>query len=419
MKYFYTFLTLLCFQSLVSAQAAGTDQIWINEFHYNGFTSQGTTDQNEFIEIAVASDLAANPTELAKYEVVLYANGGDDLRSTDSNVGKGLPYDQSSLLFSMSDTYHALNEASVDGSTGFQTCDGGTGVTYFYKQMPTLQDMAAGIGIIYDNTTVVQLLSYEEAFKIKNDAAAGAAAGENTTLIVDGTGQPLTEASLTSQTTNSIYLTGTGNQYSDFTWAGGITSTATPCAANTSQAAVLPVEFLYFTGRYETEGIQLKWATAVELNNKGFHVERRAATERNFTELQFVAGAGTTETEQSYAYLDTEIRNGESYYYRLRQVDFDGTEAFSNLIVVDTEAATPGFTLTPNPVRTDLTITPSAPIAGKLTIDIFSTDGRLVDSRTLAGETASTVNVATLPRGLYSVRLRSDQVTETLRLVVE
>ena len=404
-----------------TAQVVGTDEIWINEFHYNNNNNTNGGDSNEFIELAVSNALANNATELAKYELVVYASGGDDLRASDALSGKGLPLDQSSALYSMGETYHSLAVPSGTGNDGFQRCGNElAGFTLFRKNLPDLPDLGAGFGIVYDDTDVVQLLSYDRAFKIENDATAGAAMGLSTTLIVDNLGNPIVESSaavLGNTATNSIGLTGTGDRYDDFTWAGGIISTATPCAVNASQSsAALPVELLSFTGVATHAGIQLDWTTTRELNNSGFSVERRTGDAERFEPVVWMPGNGTVETPTDYAHLDRRVAPAQLYYYRLRQVDHDGTEAVGPTIAVRTEGAALTAEVTPNPATDVVTISlPGLTEAAQL--EIFAVDGRHLRTQSLDGDQTQ-LSVTDLDHGLYNLRITTAQTTLTQPLVV-
>jgi len=83
----------------------------------------------------------------------------------------------------------------------------------------------------------------------------------------------------------------------------------------------LPVEFLYFKGVTFNHSNELLWATASEINNSGFEVQR-STDGITFEKIGFVNGAGSTTTEKDYTYVDNDIKE-PLYYYRLRQVDYD------------------------------------------------------------------------------------------------
>lgn len=95
----------------------------------------------------------------------------------------------------------------------------------------------------------------------------------------------------------------------------------------------LPVEWLSFeaTARENLSLISLEWATAAEFNNAGFHIERKAETESEFTPLEWVDTKGNGGVSQRYQWSDRTAQRGLRYYYRLRQLDYDGMESYSPL----------------------------------------------------------------------------------------
>ena len=98
---------------------------------------------------------------------------------------------------------------------------------------------------------------------------------------------------------------------------------------------VLPVELLYFTGRMNGPDAVLAWQTATEKDNQLFDVER-SVDGRRFERVGTLPGAGTTTQARSYRFTDHNVaRLGASVlYYRLRQLDFDGTTSFSNVVTI-------------------------------------------------------------------------------------
>ncbi|UOQ52418.1 T9SS type A sorting domain-containing protein [Hymenobacter cellulosivorans] len=94
----------------------------------------------------------------------------------------------------------------------------------------------------------------------------------------------------------------------------------------------LPVELTSFSAARQAGAVLLKWATASEKNNDRFEVQR-SADGQQYATISTVQGAGTTSQGTSYATRDTEPLSGVSYY-RLRQVDRDGTSSFSPVRVV-------------------------------------------------------------------------------------
>jgi len=90
-----------------------------------------------------------------------------------------------------------------------------------------------------------------------------------------------------------------------------------------SEANPLPINLLSFTAQLQAEGVDLKWVTSSEINNDYFTVER-GQDGRNFVEVGRVAGAGNSNVERHYSFLDAEMPQATTYY-RLRQTDYNGT----------------------------------------------------------------------------------------------
>ncbi|NJL77121.1 MAG: hypothetical protein HC892_21000 [Saprospiraceae bacterium] len=118
---------------------------------------------------------------------------------------------------------------------------------------------------------------------------------------------------------------------------------------------LLPVELVAFEARaLETQNL-LTWATASEVNNAGFEVER-SNDGTNWETLDFVKGYGYSLQERNYKYYDQQPWLGV-HYYRLKQLDNDGAFEYSNIVSVTTKAAASfAFTLYPNPTKEGFTL---------------------------------------------------------------
>ncbi|HEY8896997.1 MAG TPA: T9SS type A sorting domain-containing protein, partial [Niastella sp.] len=138
--------------------------------------------------------------------------------------------------------------------------------------------------------------------------------------------------------------------------------------------APLPVSLLDFTARPKNSTVLVSWATAMELNNKYFIVER-AADGKNFTAIGRVAGAGTSNNVLNYQFTDVNPLPGTSYY-RLQQVDIDGKSTVSSIATVRmTNEARIALTLSPNPVASYVNININT--SGRTyTMRISGVDGR-------------------------------------------
>ncbi|WP_116545133.1 SGNH/GDSL hydrolase family protein [Pontibacter virosus] len=173
----------------------------------------------------------------------------------------------------------------------------------------------------------------------------------------------------------------------------------------------LPVELHSFKGIATQSGVQLDWETASELDNAFFEVQRgQSATE--FDSIGHVEGAGTTSLTQSYTFQDKKADNGVNYY-RLRQVDFDGTESYSPVVAVSLmQATTEEMRVYPTRTKSSTPVTVQMlalqPLE-KFNISIYTLEGKLIkefeaeaDNR---GNFIQLLNTAELSDGsMYMVR---------------
>lgn len=187
---------------------------------------------------------------------------------------------------------------------------------------------------------------------------------------------------------------------------GGTYATSTRFALQFGPgAAPLPVVLTFFTAAAQPAGAQLAWGTASEINSAYFAIER-SLNGRVFGELGRVAAAGTSAAATRYAWLDADLAAGQRYY-RLRQVDQDGTATYSPVRTV--AGAGSGPALFPNPAAGVATLRGTAAGAA---VEVFDALGRK-RLRTVA-DAAGTVQLR-LPPGLYVVRTGA----HSLRLLVQ
>ena len=71
------------------------------------------------------------------------------------------------------------------------------------------------------------------------------------------------------------------------------------------------------------KSVELRWGTATEVNNYGYNV-LRTDTSNNWLVIDFVQGYGNSYSPKDYVYYDTTITENGEYFYRLKQIDFDG-----------------------------------------------------------------------------------------------
>jgi len=183
-------------------------------------------------------------------------------------------------------------------------------------------------------------------------------------------------------------------------------------------SAPLPVQLISFAASRQGTAVRLAWATASELNSAHFLVQR-SADGRNFTTVEKVAALGTSLVRHDYATLDAKPLPGLSYY-RLLQVDKDGTSAYSPVVAVRFDGqGTPTLVAYPNPTtgqRVQL-LTAGLPATGG-TVRLLDNVGRVVLTQVVAAGTAeATLEPAQpLASGLY---IATWQTADGLRLTTK
>ena len=186
-------------------------------------------------------------------------------------------------------------------------------------------------------------------------------------------------------------------------------------------AAPLPVTLLDFTAKAEgPAAVRLSWATASELNNAGFTVER-SLDARTFQAIGTVAGAGTSPVPHDYKLLDTRLPAGATLlYYRLRQTDLSGELTYSPVRSVALAPHAAGFVVYPTHVPTGQAAAyryTGPTEAG--TLQILDLVGRVVRTAPVDGRPQGEVPLAGLATGSYLLRYTSASASFGGRCVVE
>ncbi len=139
---------------------------------------------------------------------------------------------------------------------------------------------------------------------------------------------------------------------------------------------VLPVTLTQFKAQKSGSSVVLQWATATERNNDKFVVER-SITGDIFESIGDVQGAGNSVSSKQYRFEDKTPQNGLNYY-RLRQVDFDGTTEVSNILKVNMDKRQLVFSVYPNPVVEDAIFIEFTETDAPTFIRLHNVQGRLL-----------------------------------------
>ncbi len=183
---------------------------------------------------------------------------------------------------------------------------------------------------------------------------------------------------------------------------------------------ILPIELMSFTAACNGRYVNLEWTTATERNNDYFIIER-SDDAINFTEIARVAGAGNSIEQLDYNYTDYSAAGGDNYY-RLVQVDYDGTRTASEIVVANCSEAEgePDVQVFPNPFHNDLTIHMENFGGTTVSIEVYDMLGRIVMQKTIGVDGSSEetmLQLDNLSNGTYNVRISTKELVINKQVV--
>lgn len=186
--------------------------------------------------------------------------------------------------------------------------------------------------------------------------------------------------------------------------------------------AIIPVELVSFNALVSGNNVVLSWKTASELNNSGFEIQRKTENS-NWNKIGFVQGAGTSTESRSYSFSDPYSGQG-TVSYRLKQIDFDGTSVFSEVVTVDLSTPTE-FKLNqnfPNPFNPSTTVSFTIPKASTVKLIIYNQIGQkvgeLVNKNLEAGSYSYNWNAENHSSGMYFYELQANDFKSVRKMTL-
>ncbi len=178
----------------------------------------------------------------------------------------------------------------------------------------------------------------------------------------------------------------------------------------------LPVTWMAFEAfENEDQEVELHWSTASELNNDRFEIEK-SFDGHTFDVIGQIVGNGTSNTLSDYQFTDTDPFNGINYY-RLRQVDYDGTDDYSELVSVFVDVQREyNITLSPNPTFDVTTLSIEWENDDDYAVGIFDMMGRnlgVVHSKF----SKLNLDLSTLPKGMYIIKIHTGDRVVARKLI--
>ncbi len=181
------------------------------------------------------------------------------------------------------------------------------------------------------------------------------------------------------------------------------------------ELAILPVAWSHFTARRSNNGVRLEWATQAERDNLGFWIQRRTEIGA-FRDVFFVAAQDSAVLERTYSAIDAAAPGG-ALYYRLRQVDVDGTEQLSAIVSVSPlEVSDEGWRVFPNRVQAGALLYLTGPTEDIAVVSLVNMEGKEVLTQ------LTFMNQLPVPSGItpgtYYLRLVTQEGQETMLPVI-
>lgn len=238
-------------------------------------------------------------------------------------------------------------------------------------------------------------------------------------LRINGVGQTYSQiGSLgVGQTINSFMVLGFNSPNNSFyMYMDDIkysTTSATPAA--------LPVSLKSFQVNNQVNSNKINWTTSSEVNNKGFEVQRAIGNANDFKTIGFVgtrAKDGNSQIEISYSFEDADVKAGQTHYYRLNQIDFDGKSTLSPVRSVKPGSIESNLNVYPNPSQGSVTVNTGS-TSGKLNIYVLDNTGRTVNQ--YMNVSTSNTRISNLKKGLYTLKIVNTETGEqsAQRVVVQ
>ena len=184
-------------------------------------------------------------------------------------------------------------------------------------------------------------------------------------------------------------------------------------------SATLPVKLIRFSAAYHRGGNILTWATASEINNDYFTLER-SYDGINFVAFKTIKGAGNSSSPIQYADSDP-LSHQKTVYYRLKQSDYDGTFTYSGIVSVPPENnATLITSIYPNPSSGNTTFSFDSEEGGMFQLLIYDLNGKTIYSAVVAGikgENKFDLNLFDFASGNYFISISNGNTYSTTKLV--
>jgi len=190
----------------------------------------------------------------------------------------------------------------------------------------------------------------------------------------------------------------------------GYTGTFSPFAIGGSSTIALPIELSRFEVDCNSEYNQVQWTTASEKNNDQFELYK-STDAKSWKKIHSTKGQGTKASETLYSFMDLEKTTG---YYRLKDIDFNGIETWSQIISSECNQSNELTSIYPNPAKEYIDI--SIPFEENSSYNIIDLNGRVLTSGALLSR-KTRVNIEAFVQGVYIIEIIKPSEKRQIKII--
>jgi len=191
--------------------------------------------------------------------------------------------------------------------------------------------------------------------------------------------------------------------------------------SNIATGLSLDVELISFVAQATLDAVIITWKTASEDNNLGFEIQRKQ-NNNPYEVIAFVPGNGTISEQKEYSFIDNHVSSG-IYYYRLKQIDLDGSIHIYSDVQVNVGAPSQ-YALHqnyPNPFNPTTTLVYDLAESGHVNLAVYNTKGQImkvvVDEFRESGRYKENVDASSWPSGIYFARMAAGSNNFIMKLI--
>ncbi len=225
---------------------------------------------------------------------------------------------------------------------------------------------------------------------------------------------PTTVAANSSATFTILFqATGSGPRNATVTINNSDADEAVYSFAITGEATLItPVQLISFNGYLQGKNVNLQWKTAAELNNTGFYIERANSVNGPWQQIAHVNSTNRSGGDV-YNYTDISLNAGV-YVYRLQQIDTDGSNSYSSILVFNLNNVKNAISIFPNPVKDVVNIYAYRQDLLNTSFQVMAADGKLMAAGKING-TQTNVACGNWKAGIYIVKFSDGSVQRIVK----